>query len=182
LRENPHGIDFGPLQPRLEQVLVTGSGKVELAPPMIIEDLGRLQAAVDRPVSSDFLLIGRRHIRSANSWLHNIDVLVKGKERCTLLVHPDDANRMGLVDGGRATVTSVSGKVDLPVEITPDISAGVVSIPYGWGHDRPGSKLSVAAARPGVNTNLLTDASQIDPLSGNAVLNGIPATVAAGVG
>lgn len=181
LRETPHGIDFGPLQPRLEQVLVTASGKVELAPSQIIDDLGRLAAAVDRPVRDDLLLVGRRQLRSANSWLHNVEVLIKGKERCTLQVHPEDARRMGLSEGGRATVTSTTGKVDLPVEITVDISPGVVSIPYGWGHDHPGSRLAVAATRPGVNTNILSDSSEIDPLSGNAVLNGIPVTVTAGI-
>lgn len=180
LRENPHGIDFGPLQPRLEQILLTVSGKVELAPPQIISDLGRLLTAVDRPVAGDVLLIGRRQLRSANSWLYNVEVLVKGKERCTLQVNPDDATRMGLTEGGRATVSASTGKVELPVEITADISPGVVSIPYGWGHDLPGSRISVAAVRPGVNSNVLTDSAEIDPLSGNAVLNGIPVTVASG--
>lgn len=180
LRERPHGVDFGPLQPRLEQVLVTASGKVELAPSQIVDDLGRLAAAIDRPVQDEVLLIGRRQLRSANSWLHNVEVLIKGKERCTLQVHPDDASRMGLSAGGLASVASSTGKVDLPVEITYDISPGVVSIPYGWGHDHPRSRLSVAMTRPGVNTNLLSDSSEIDPLSGNAVLNGIPVTVIAG--
>jgi anaerobic selenocysteine-containing dehydrogenase len=180
LRENPHGIDFGPLQPRLEQILLTASGKVELAPPQIIADLERLLASVDRPADGDVLLIGRRQLRSANSWLHNVEVLVKGKERCTLQVNPEDATRMGLSEGGRATVSSSTGKVELPIEITADISPGVVSIPYGWGHDLPGSRLSVAAVRPGVNSNVLTDSGEIDPLSGNAVLNGIPVTVASG--
>jgi anaerobic selenocysteine-containing dehydrogenase len=128
----------------------------------------------------DLVLIGRRQLRSANSWLHNVEVLVKGKERCTLQINPDDAARIGLEDGATATIASAIGKLDVAVEITADISRGVVSIPYGWGHKLDGAKLSVAEVRPGVNTNILTDSSQVDPLSGNAVLNGIPVTVSVG--
>lgn len=180
LEESPHGIDFGPLQPRLDQVLVTSSGKVDLAPEAITADLPRLAAAMSIEPEQDLVLIGRRQLRSANSWLHNVEVLVKGKERCTLQINPDDAARIGLEDGATATVASAVGKLDVAVEITADISRGVVSIPYGWGHKLDGAKLSVAEIRPGVNTNILTDSSQVDPLSGNAVLNGIPVTVSVG--
>jgi anaerobic selenocysteine-containing dehydrogenase len=180
LEESPHGIDFGPLQPRLDQVLVTSSGKVDLAPETITADLPRLAAAMAIEPEQDLVLIGRRQLRSANSWLHNVEVLVKGKERCTLQINPDDAARIGLEDGATATIASAIGKLDVAVEITADISRGVVSIPYGWGHKLDGAKLSVAEVRPGVNTNILTDSSQVDPLSGNAVLNGIPVTVAVG--
>jgi anaerobic selenocysteine-containing dehydrogenase len=177
LKENPHGIDFGPLQPRLQQLLSTASGKVELAPPQILDDLPRLAQAINSSEVTDFVLIGRRQLRSANSWLHNVEVLMKGKDRCTLLMHPDDALRLDLADRGKAVVASAVGSVEIVVEVTTDIAPGVVSIPYGWGHDQPGVRLEVASARPGVNTNLLSDASQIDPLSGNAVLNGIPVQV-----
>lgn len=180
LEESPHGIDFGPLQPRLDQVLVTSSGKVDLAPETITADLARLAAAMAIEPEQDLVLIGRRQLRSANSWLHNVEVLVKGKERCTLQINPDDAARIGLEDGATATIASAIGKLDVAVEITADISRGVVSIPYGWGHKLDGAKLSVAEVRPGVNTNILTDSSQVDPLSGNAVLNGIPVTVSVG--
>jgi anaerobic selenocysteine-containing dehydrogenase len=180
LEASPHGIDFGPLEPRLTQVLVTPSGKVELAPEAITKDLPRLVAALTAEPSDDLVLIGRRQLRSANSWLHNVEVLVKGKERCTLQINPDDAARIGLSEGGTASVASIAGKLTVAVEITDDISPGVVSIPYGWGHSLEGSRLAVASARPGVNTNILTDSSQVDPLSGNAVLNGIPVTVSVG--
>ena len=110
--------------------------------------------------------------------MHNVNVLVKGKARCTLQVHPDDAAHLGLVDGGEAEVTSRVGKVRAPVEVTEAIRPGVVSLPHGWGHDLPGVRLGVAGAHAGVNTNVLTDESAIDPLSGNAVLNAIPVTVA----
>ncbi len=180
LEASPHGIDFGPLEPRLTQVLVTPSGKVELAPEAITKDLPRLVTALKLEPADDLVLIGRRQLRSANSWLHNVEVLVKGKERCTLQINPDDAARIGLSEGGTATVASMAGKLTVAVEITDDISRGVVSIPYGWGHSLKGSRLAVASTRPGVNTNILTDSSQVDPLSGNAVLNGIPVTVSVG--
>jgi anaerobic selenocysteine-containing dehydrogenase len=182
LEANPHGIDFGPLQPRLRQILQTESGKVDLAPEPILADLPRLAAAAREEPEDGFLLIGRRQLRSANSWLHNVEVLVKGKERCTLQIHPGDAAELGLDDGELALVSSNTGQLEVTIEVTVDILPGVVSIPYGWGHGLPGTKLAVAATRPGVNTNLLTDTSVIDPLSGNAVLNGVPVRVAPVVG
>jgi anaerobic selenocysteine-containing dehydrogenase len=180
LEASPHGVDFGPLEPRLAQILITPSGKADLAPEEITKDLPRLLAALATQQSEDLVLIGRRQLRSANSWLHNVEVLVKGKERCTLQINPDDAARIGLSEGGTATVASAAGKLTVAVEITDDITPGVVSIPYGWGHSLEGARLAVASARPGVNTNILTDSSQVDPLSGNAVLNGIPVTVSIG--
>ena len=120
-----------------------------------------------------------RDVRSNNSWLHNLPVLIKGKDRCTLQVHPDDAARLGLSTGGAAKVASRVGALVATVEVTDAVMAGVVSLPHGWGHDMPGASLSVAATRPGVNSNLLTDEAAIDPLSGNAVLNGIPVSVTA---
>jgi anaerobic selenocysteine-containing dehydrogenase len=125
------------------------------------------------------VLVGRRDLRSNNSWLHNLPVLAKGKPRCTLQVHPSDATRLGLSDGGSAEVRSRVGAVLATVEVTDDVMEGVVCLPHGWGHDAPGTALTVAGKRPGVNSNLLTDEAMIDPLSGNAVLNGIPVTVAA---
>ncbi len=177
LLANPHGVDLGPLEPRLPEVLRTPSGMVELAPEPIAVDVARLQAALDAPTDG-LTLIGRRDLRSNNSWMHNVEVLVKGKPRCTLHVHPDDATRLGLVDGAPADVTSRTGKVTIPVEVTDAIRPGAVSIPHGWGHDLDGVELSVARRHAGVNSNLLADDELIDPVSGNAVLNGIPVEVA----
>jgi anaerobic selenocysteine-containing dehydrogenase len=173
LIDHPHGIDLGALEPRLPEVLRTPSGKVELTPPAIAADLARL-AATEQPAVGQMLLVGRRHVRSNNSWMHNVEILVKGRERCTLQVHPDDASRLGLLDGGAAVVRSRVGELTVPVEITDSVMAGVVSLPHGWGHDQPGTNQSVASRRPGVNSNVLTDPEALDPLSGNAVLNGIP--------
>ena len=123
------------------------------------------------------MLVGRRQLRTANSWTHNVERLVRGKDACTLQLHPDDARRLGIVDGSTARVSSTAGSVELTAQVTDAILAGVVSIPYGWGHGRPGTRQGVAAAHAGTNVNVLTDANAIDPLSGNAVLNGIPVTV-----
>ncbi len=124
------------------------------------------------------VLIGRRHLRSNNSWLHNLPHLVRGADRCTMLVCDADAERLGLIDGASARVSSRAGSVEVPVEVTDAIMPGVVSIPHGWGHDAPGLRTAVATAHSGVNSNLLADETLVDPLSGNAVLNGIPVSVA----
>ncbi len=179
LEENPHGIDLGPLKPRLPEVLRTASGKVELAPEPIVADLGRLRTAMTRERNGGMVLIGRRQLRSNNSWMHNLPALVKGKERCTLHIHPDDAERLGLADGESARISSAAGTVEAPIETTEDIMPGVVSIPHGWGHGAAGVRMGVASSHAGVNSNVLADDSMIDPLSGNAVLNGIPVEVSA---
>jgi anaerobic selenocysteine-containing dehydrogenase len=174
----PHGVDLGPLEPRLPEVLRTPSGRVELAPAEIVADVERLRASLASHANGQMVLIGRRQLRSNNSWMHNLPPLVKGKDRCTLQLHPEDAARLGVAEGSRARVSSRSGSVEAPVEITDGIMPGVVSIPHGWGHDVPGARQSVAAAHAGVNSNVLADESMVDPLSGNAVLNGIPVEVA----
>ena len=120
------------------------------------------------------VLIGRRDLRSNNSWMHNLPVLVRGPARCTAHVHPDDAARLGLADGATARVTSRAGSIEVPVEVTEDVMPGVVSIPHGWGHDTAGAQLRVAREHAGVNTNVLTDEHDLEPLTGTAVLNGIP--------
>jgi len=176
----PHGIDFGGLEPRLPNVLRTPSGKVELAPPQLIADLERLfKLCLEKTDLTQLTLVGRRHLRSNNSWMHNIEVLVKGKPRCTLQMHPVDASRLGIADGSIVRVSSRVGSVEAPVEITDLIRGGVVSLPHGWGHSMSGTKLKVASARAGVNSNLLTDEEALDPLSGTSVLNGIPVEVVA---
>jgi anaerobic selenocysteine-containing dehydrogenase len=177
LEAAPHGVDLGPLQPRIPDVLRTPSGKIELAPEPIVEDVPRLRSSLARGQNGEMVLVGRRDLRSNNSWMHNLDVLVKGKERCTLHVHPDDATRLGLANGDAACVRSRRGEVAVTVEVTDAIMPGVVSIPHGWGHGMDGADLSVAAKRPGVNSNVLADGDLFDPLSGNAVLNGIPVRV-----
>jgi len=121
--------------------------------------------------------VSRRHLRSNNSWMHNVKVLMKGKDRCTLLVHPDDATSAGLRDGELARVTSEVGSLDVPVEISDEMMPGVVSLPHGWGHDKDGTRLSIAREHAGVNNNLLAPVDDFDPLSNNAAVNGIPVEV-----
>lgn len=180
LKANPHGVDFGALEPRLPGVLRTPSGTVELAHPVLMADLQRLASSVAPLEQRSLVLVGRRHLRSNNSWMHNIEVLVKGKPRCTLHVHPLDADRLGLVDGGVARVASRVGSLDATVEVTDAIRPGVVSLPHGWGHGVDGTRMRVAAERAGVNSNVLADDAAIDPLSGTSVLNGIPVEVVPG--
>jgi anaerobic selenocysteine-containing dehydrogenase len=177
LEANPHGVDLGPLQPRLPNALRTASGKVELVPPEIVADIPRLVAALGRP-QADMVLIGRRQVRSNNSWMHNVPTMVRGSNRCTLLVHPHDADRLGLADGEAADIRSRVGQVAAPVVVTDEVMPGVVSLPHGWGHDQPGVRMNVARSHAGVSSNDLTDEQIIDPLSGNAVLNAVPVTIA----
>ena len=181
LERSPHGIDLGPMRPRLPDVLRTASGKIELAPEPIVADVPRLRAeleAAEPPGNGAMTLIGRRQLRSNNSWMHNLPALVKGKDRCTAQVNPADAERLGLADGGLARISSEVGELTAPIEVTDEIMAGVVSIPHGWGHDVDGVRLGVASEHPGVNSNLLAPVA-VDLPSGNAVLNGIPVEVTA---
>ena len=177
LKDNPHGIDLGPLTPRLPEALRTPSGRIELAPEPILADIPRLLDSVAAP-DNGFLLIGRRHLRSNNSWMHNLPALAGGTNRCTLQIHPDDAAALGITD--LAVVTGPAGKLEVPVEITDAIRPGVVSLPHGWGHTEPGTRMAVAATQPGVNVNALLDSSLLEPLSGTAVLSGVPVELAAG--
>ena len=181
LEEAPHGIDFGPLQPRLPDALRTPSGMIELTPDALVSDVDRLRATLDS-TPPQLALVGRRQLRSNNSWMHNLPLLVKGKPRCTLHVHPDDAAEHGLSDGGEALVTSRTGRVAATVEVTDAIMPGVVSLPHGWGHSHPDMQMEVANAHAGVNSNVLADELVFDVPSGNAVLNGIPVTVSAAGG
>jgi len=172
LLDNPHGIDLGPLTPRLPGALRTASGRVDLAPEQLIGDVARLRAAMTDE-TPEFVLIGRRHLRSNNSWLHNVATLVSGTNKCTLQIHPADVDRLGL--GEQAVVSSAVGTVTVPLEPTETIMPGVVSLPHGWGHGD--SSQAVARAHAGVNANALTDDSVVDAPSGNAVFNGVPVTV-----
>lgn len=177
LLANPHGVDLGPLKPRLPDVLRTPDGMIALAPALLVADVERLTVGLDGRRDHPFVLIGRRHLRSNNSWMHNVGVLVKGKPRCTMHLHPDDAAALGLADGDPAIVRSRVGEVRVPVEVTDAIRPGVVSIPHGWGHDLDGVRMAVAQEHAGVNANVLTDETGIDAISGNAVLNGVPVTI-----
>ena len=176
IKAQPHGIDMGPMVSRAREMVCTPDGMIDLAPSYIVGDAPRLRARIAE--SDDGLrLVSRRHLRSKNSWMHNVKVLVKGKDRCTLLVHPDDAADSGLVDGGRARVSSEAGTIEVPVEISDEMMPGVVSLPHGWGHDRPGARLSVAREHAGVNSNLLAPTHFFDTLSNNHAVNGIPVEV-----
>ncbi|HET7793038.1 MAG TPA: molybdopterin-dependent oxidoreductase [Rhizobacter sp.] len=173
------GIDLGPLQPRVPEVLRTPSGKIELAPPSLIADVARAVQSLAEPAPA-MVIVGRRHVRSNNSWMHNLPLLAKGPFRCTALVHPADAQRLGLVDGATARIARGAGKaIEAQVEVSDTIMQGVISLPHGWGHNLPGSQLGVAAERPGSNLNAVLDEDLRDPLSGNAVLGGVAVEVSA---
>jgi anaerobic selenocysteine-containing dehydrogenase len=177
LAAQPHGIDMGPLEPRLPGLLKTSSGKIELAPPYITGDIPRLRERLARR-DEGLVLVSRRHVRSNNSWMHNAPSLVTGKDRCTLLVHPDDARAAGLVDGKSARITSQAGSIIAPVEVSSEMRPGVVCLPHGWGHDKPGTRVGVASAHAGVCNNAIAPGELVDVLSGNAIVNGIPVEVA----
>jgi anaerobic selenocysteine-containing dehydrogenase len=172
----PGGIDLGPLQERIPEMLRTASGQIELAPPMLVADLVRVTAALAQPVP-DLVIVGRRQVRSGNSWMHNLPTLAKGPFRCTALIHPHDAQRYGLRGGSHARITNAGRKIVAQIELSEDMMPGVVSLPHGWGHNLAGTRMAVAAERPGANLNALLDETRRDPLSGNAVLAGIAVTI-----
>ncbi len=178
LADHPHGVDLGPLRPNLAERLKTADGKVQAAPAVILADLARF-AAQPVPMADELLLIGRRHVRSNNSWMHNYHRLVKGKPRHQLHMHPDDLAQRQLSDGQRVRVSSRIGMIEVEVVASQDMMPGVVSLPHGWGHGRPGVRMSIASEQPGASANDLTDERQLDELSGNAALNGVPVQVAA---
>ncbi|MFC3940300.1 molybdopterin oxidoreductase family protein [Pseudomonas gingeri NCPPB 3146 = LMG 5327] len=178
LAGHPHGVDLGPLRPNLGKRLKTPEQRVQAAPPEILADLARF-AAQQVPEAGELLMIGRRHVRSNNSWMHNYHRLVKGKPRHQLLMHPDDLASRGLDDGQRVRVSSRVGMIEVEVLASLEMMPGVVSLPHGWGHARPGVQMSIASGQPGSSANDLTDERQLDELSGNAALNGVPVQVAA---
>ena len=178
LERAPHGIDLGPLEPCLPERLRTDDRRIELAPPLFVEDVKRLRSQLHASKTDQrLLLIGRRHLRSNNSWMHNFPRLMGGRERCTLLMHPEDAKRLGLVNGDRVVVTSRTGSIEIGLEVTDEVAKGVVCLPHGWGHRRSGTRLGAAHEHPGASANDLTDDQSIDPSCGNAVLNGVPVRV-----
>jgi anaerobic selenocysteine-containing dehydrogenase len=176
LRAAPHGLDLGPLERRLPGRLGTPGRVVELAPRLYLDDLPRLERYFAVPPAG-LVMIGRRDLRSNNSWMHNSTRLVKGPPRCTLMIHPDDAAARGLADGGRARIATGQGAIELPVEVTDGVMPGVVSVPHGWGHARAGVRLAVAATVPGESVNDVIDPARIDELSGTSALSGQPVEV-----
>ncbi len=179
LRRAPHGVDLGPLVPCLVERLKTADRKIHLAPPELVGDLQRVRSTLAEAPPRSLLLVGRRHLRDNNSWMHNVPKLMAGRPRCTLMVHPDDARARGLTDGAPAVVRSRVGHVTVPVEVTDDVMRGVVSLPHGYGHGRPGTQQRIAAAYPGISVNDVTDELAIDALSGNAAFSATPVEVEA---
>jgi len=190
LRRNPHGIDLGPLEPALPGRLFTRDGRIDAAPAPMLEDVARLRArlldgAGEMGIAGraeggyDLLLIGRRQLRGNNSWMHNYPRLMKGRDRCTLLLNPADAAARGIADGAMVRLASRAGSVEVPAELSEEVMPGVVSLPHGFGHARPGIALTVASTHPGASANDVTDELLLDALGGNAALNGVPVRVEA---
>lgn len=171
-----HGLDLGALEPALHLRLKTKSGRIELYPQRVADDVARLEAAVP---SEGLVLINRRHTRDCNSWLHNVPRLVSGADRCTLLMNPADASARNLSDGAQVTVRSRVGEVTVPLQLSDEVMAGVVSLPHGYGHAREGIRLQVAADHAGASVNDLSDDQRVDAVSGNAALSGVPVQVVA---
>ncbi|RSK29100.1 molybdopterin oxidoreductase family protein [Bacillus sp. HMF5848] len=176
LKKQEHGVDLGPLKERIPEVLLTSTQKIELAPEPIIKDIPRLHTKLKESLPP-FVLIGRRDLRSNNSWMHNLDVLVKGKNRCTLYMNPHDAMDVNIEDGDAVKITSRVGTIEIDVKLQEDIKRGVVSIPHGWGHQFEDTRMQIARKHAGVNVNDLSDSNVMDAVSGNAVFNGIPVNI-----
>ncbi|MCP9273654.1 molybdopterin-dependent oxidoreductase [Mycolicibacterium sp. CAU 1645] len=181
VRRHPDGLRLADLEEgRLTDAVSTPSGCIELIHPHIVSDIPRLAARMERE-SQPLLLTSRRQLRSNNSWMHNVPTLMRGRDRCTLLVHPADAGALGLADAEMATVETDAGSVDVLVKITAEMMPGVVSLPHGWGHGLPGTRLGVANAHPGINSNLLNPVNVLDVPSNTHVVNGVPCRIRPGV-
>ena len=182
LKSMPHGIDLGALQPGVARRVRHKGGKVRIAPPLIIDGIDVLiDQLADRAdevrgnqADGELLLIGRRELRSNNSWMHNIPKLVAGKARCVLFVHPSDAESVGVVDGGIAVLESRIHTAEIPVHVTDEMMPGIVSLPHGWGHAASAPWQKTAGANPGVSFNDWSDESEVEPLVGQSILNGVP--------
>jgi len=177
LQKHPHGIDLGELKPCLPERLFTENKRLNLAPEVFVKDLARLNGEEKTAGDFPFALIGRRHLRDCNSWLHNSEILVKGKNRCTLLINRTDAEKLNLQNNQTVKVSSRVGAIELPAEITDAIAPGVVSIPHGYGHGRAGVRLDTAKNHAGVSINDLTDHALIDELTGNAAFSNVKVRV-----
>lgn len=174
LLNHPHGLDLGPNRPTLRERLMHADGKVHAAPKLLLDELPRIDAIGAR---AGLLLFGRRDLRSKNSWLHNCERLVKGKDRCTAQLHPLDAHALGIEGGMRVEVASRVGSIELVAEVTEDVCPGTVCVPHGWGHARPGTRMRVAEAHAGVSVNDIVDEREVDAVSGTSVLNGLEVRV-----
>ncbi len=178
LEKNPHGLDLDPLEPCLPERLRTRERRIELAPPPFVDDVKRLKQQLDAsPAGASLVLIGRRQLRSNNSWMHNYRRLMGGRDRCTLLMHPDDASHLGLENSSRVVVVSRTGRIEAKLELNDEMMRGVVSLPHGWGHHRAGTRIATAEQHPGASLNDVTDEQLVDPLCGNAVLSGFPVRI-----
>jgi anaerobic selenocysteine-containing dehydrogenase len=174
LAVHPEGLDFGPMEPQLPAMLKTPDMKIDLVPEIVIADLARLRETLDRsPEPNAILLIGRRHQRSKNSWMHNLEMLVRGKDRCTLMMNPEDAQARGIADGDLAVVSTDLRSLQIVCEVTEDIMPGVVSIPHGWGHGQQATQMDVANRYAGVNVNAIISEAEFDKASAISVVNGI---------
>jgi anaerobic selenocysteine-containing dehydrogenase len=179
LEKHPHGLDLGPLEPRIKRIIRTPGRLVRLVPEILKADIGRLETRLKVPGAKDgeLLLIGRRDLRGMNTWVHNSPRLVSGRERCVLLVNPSDAAARGISNGNRVKVTSRTGSVETPVEITQAVMKGVVDLPFGWGHARPGTRMKHASEHPGASVNDITDETLVDRVSGASAIYGVPVMV-----
>ncbi len=182
IKRAKHGIDLGPLEPRLPGALDTEGKRVHLAPPVLVAEAAKLgdharEREAARSAGYDLTLIGRRQLRSNNSWMHNSARLMKGADRCTALLHPEDAGARGLGDGDRVRVVSRVGAIELPLEVSDEIRPGVISIPHGFGHGRPGVGWRLAAEKAGASVNDITDPAVVDAITGNAAFNAVPVRV-----
>lgn len=178
LKNSPHGFDLGPLKKSFPERLYTENKMIQLYPKLLEKDIPRLKSKFREHLDANqslfpFLLIGRRHLRNNNSWMHNLPKLMTGKPRCTMMIHPEDANNLGIQNDEEVLVTSKVGELKIPVEITEELMKGVVSIPHGFGHNRSGTKQKVASQFSGVSINDLTDDQTLDEFSGNAAFSGI---------
>lgn len=176
---NPHGIDLGPLKPIFPEKLLTKNLKINLAQSLLMNDLERAKAKLDQFIATKntLLLIGRRHLRSNNSWMHNAERLIKGKDRCTMMINPKSAKALGITENQQVKVKSRVGEIEIMTEITEQIMEGVVSIPHGYGHNRKGIKLDIAQKHAGVSANDLTDHLLIDELTGNSAFSGVEVSI-----
>jgi anaerobic selenocysteine-containing dehydrogenase len=181
VKEAVHGIDLGAMKPQFPERLVSESKQLDIAPDLLVADLQRVSDTFDELTekADDFLLIGRRHLRDNNSWMHNAPSLMKGRNRCTLQMNPNDAEYLQLVDKQSISVSSRVGQVELPLEITNNMMPGVVCMPHGYGHGKTGVQLDIANQHAGVSINDLTDDLVIDELTGNAAFSNVKVTVKA---
>jgi anaerobic selenocysteine-containing dehydrogenase len=173
LAKSPHGVDLGPLEPGMSRRILHRGRRIHLAPKPILQALRAFEAN-EMPSGGELLLIGRRDLRSSNSWMHNIEALVSGRERCVLLVHPKDAERVSVRDGEMALLESRVYRGLVSVRVSNEMSPGVVSLPHGWGHGEIGDRQKVAASHPGVSVNNWTDDSDVEAVVGQSILNGVP--------